>query len=69
MGDDYNYYFWLKNHIVVYPVNPNKPLYSSLRDRVRFKRATKAVNRSRQMMRYSIAIVLWDRKLIPEFIP
>ncbi|QXJ30898.1 hypothetical protein J5U21_00547 [Saccharolobus shibatae] len=40
--------------------------HSSLRDRlVRFKRATKAVNRSINMMKYSIALVLWERRLIP----
>jgi IS1 family transposase len=39
-----------------------------LRDRlVRFKRATKAVNRSLEMVKYSLALVLWERKLIPEF--
>ncbi|QXJ33835.1 hypothetical protein J5U22_00380 [Saccharolobus shibatae] len=43
--------------------------HSSLRDRlVRFKRATKAVNRSINMMKYSIALVLWERRLIPEFV-
>ncbi|MCY0863073.1 MAG: IS1 family transposase, partial [Metallosphaera prunae] len=40
-----------------------------LRDRlVRFKRATKAVNRSLEMMRYSVGLVLWERGLIPEFV-
>jgi hypothetical protein len=33
---------------------------------VRFKRATKAVNRSLEMVKYSLALVLWERKLIPE---
>ncbi|BCS92575.1 MAG: hypothetical protein MjAS7_1183 [Metallosphaera javensis (ex Sakai et al. 2022)] len=52
------------------PVNPNESFHSSLRDRlVRFKRATKAVNRSFDMMRYSVGLVLWERGLIPEFIP
>ena len=47
VSDDYNLYFWLKGHTVVSPVNPNESFHSSLRDRlVRFKRATKAVNRS-----------------------
>ena len=47
MSDDYNLYFWLKDHTVVSPVNPNESFHSSLRDRlIRFKRATKAVNRS-----------------------
>ncbi|MEJ2778476.1 IS1 family transposase, partial [Stygiolobus sp. RP850M] len=40
-----------------------------LRDRlIRFKRATKAVNRSIRSMMYSIALVLWERRLIPEFV-
>jgi IS1 family transposase len=70
VSDDYNLYFWLKDHTVVSPVNPNESLHSSLRDRlVRFKRATKAVNRSTNLMKYSIALVLWERRLIPEFIP
>jgi IS1 family transposase len=34
---------------------------------VRFKRATKAVNRL-EMVKYSLALVLWKRKLIPEFV-
>ncbi|MBB5254439.1 IS1 family transposase [Sulfurisphaera ohwakuensis] len=68
MSDDYN--FWLKDHTIVSPVNPNEGLHSSLRDRlVRFKRATKAVNRSISMIKHSIAIVLWERRLISEFIP
>ena len=47
-------------------VNPNEAL---LRDRlVRFKRFTKAVNRSLEVMKYSIALVLWERMLIPEFV-
>ncbi|BFH72194.1 hypothetical protein SJAV_01380 [Sulfurisphaera javensis] len=63
-------YFLLPQHTVISPVNPNESLHSSLRDRlVRFKRATKAVNRSIEMMKYSIALVLWERMLIPEFIP
>jgi len=70
VSDDYDLYFWLKDHTVVSPVNPNESLHSSLRDRlVRFKRATKAVNRSINLMKYSIALVLWERRLIPEFIP
>ena len=69
VSDDYNVYFWLKDHTVVSLVNPNEGLHSSLRDRlVRFKRATKAVNRSISMIKYSIALVLWERKLIPEFV-
>jgi hypothetical protein len=35
---------------------------------VRFKRATKAVNRSVKMMLYSIALVLFEKRLIPEFV-
>jgi len=31
-------------------------------------RATKAVNRSIRTMMYSIALVLWEKKLIPEFV-
>jgi IS1 family transposase len=69
VSDDYNLYFWLKDHTVVSPVNPNESFHSSLRDRlVRFKRATKAVNRSIRTMMYSIALVLWERRLIPEFV-
>ena len=68
VSDDYNLYFWLKDHTVVSPVNPNESFHSSLRDRlVRFKRATKAVNRGIRTMMYSIALVLWERRLIPEF--
>jgi len=62
-------YFWLKDHTVVSPVNPNESFHSSLRDRlIRFKRATKAVNRSISTMMYFIALVLWEKKLIPEFV-
>jgi len=69
VSDDYNLYFWLKGYTVVSPVNPNESLYSSSRDRlVRFKRATKAVNRSINLMKYSIALVLWEKRLIPEFV-
>jgi IS1 family transposase len=47
VSDDYNLYFWLKDHKVVSPVNPDESFHSSLRDRlIRFKRAKKAVNRS-----------------------
>ncbi len=67
MGDDYNVYFSLRNHTVVKLVNPNGSLHSSLRDRL-VKRATKAVNRSLEMIKYSLAIVLCERKLIPEFV-
>ncbi|QXJ30585.1 hypothetical protein J5U21_00231 [Saccharolobus shibatae] len=67
VNDDYNVYFWLKNHMVVSPVNPNESLHSSLRDRLA-KRATKAVNRSINIVKYSIALVLWERRLIPEFV-
>jgi hypothetical protein len=49
------------------PVNPNE-FHSSLRDRlVRFKRATKAVNRL-DMVKYSLVLALWERRLVPEFI-
>ncbi|BCU69760.1 hypothetical protein KN1_10570 [Stygiolobus caldivivus] len=69
VSDDYSVYFWLKNHTVVSPVNPNESFHSSLRDRlVRFKRATKAVNRSINMVKYSIALASWERRLIPEFV-
>gem|GEM_PF-236571 len=69
VSDDYNLYFWLKNRTVVSPVNPNGSFYSSIRDKLgRFKRATKAVNRSLEMVKYSLALVLWDKRLIPEFI-
>ncbi len=69
VSDDYNLYFWLKNCIVVSPVNPNGSFHFSIRDKlVRFKRATKAVNRSLEMVKYSLALVLWDKRLIPEFI-
>ncbi|QXJ31957.1 hypothetical protein J5U21_01608 [Saccharolobus shibatae] len=42
-------------------------LNESLRDRL-VKRSTKAVNRSVNVIKYSIALILWERKLIPEFI-
>ena len=67
MSDDYNLYFWLRDHTVVSPVNPNESFHSSFR-LIRFKRATKAVNRSIRTMMYSIALVLWERRLIPEFV-
>jgi IS1 family transposase len=66
VNDDYNL---LKDHTVVSPVNPNESFHSSLRDRlIRFRRATKAVNRSIRTMMYSIALVLTKRRLIPEFV-
>ena len=69
VSDDYNVYFLLPKHTVVSPVNPNESLHSSLRDRlVRFKRATKAVDRSLEMMKCSVGLLLWERGLIPEFI-
>lgn len=69
VSDDYNLYFWLKDHMVVSPVNPNESFHSSLRDRlIRFKRATKAVNRSIRSMMYSIALILSKRRLTPEFV-
>ncbi|AKV75313.1 transposase [Metallosphaera sedula] len=50
-------------------MNPNESLHLLLRDRlVRFKRATKAVNRSLEMMRYSVGLFLWERDLIPKFV-
>jgi len=64
VGDDYN--IWLKDHTVVSLVNEG--LHSSLRDRL-VKRVMKAVNRSISMIKYSIALVLWERRLVPEFIP
>ena len=65
VSDSYNLYFWLKDHTVVSPVNPNESFHSSLRDRlIRFKRATKAVNRSIHTMMYSIALVLCGRPKI-----
>jgi len=68
VSDDYNV-FSLRDHTVVPPVNPNESLHSSLRERlVRFKRAIKAVNRSLDIVKYSLALVLWERGLIPEFI-
>ena len=66
VSDDYNL---LKDHTVVSPVNPNEFFHSSLRDRlIGFKRATKAVNRSIRSMMYSVALVLSNRRLIPEFV-
>ena len=60
VSDDYNVYFSLRNHTVVKFVNPNESSHSSLRDRfVRFKSATKAVNRSLERIKYSIALVFW----------
>ncbi|MFP3261204.1 MAG: IS1 family transposase, partial [Sulfolobus sp.] len=35
---------------------------------IRFKGATEAVNRGIRTMMYSIALVLWERRLIPEFV-
>jgi transposase-like protein/IS1 family transposase len=62
-------YLRSKDHTIVSPVNPNESFHSSLRDRlVRFKRTTKAVNRSVKMMLYSIALVLFEKGLIPEFV-
>jgi len=59
VGDDYNLYFRLKDHTVVSPVNPNGSSHSSLRDRpVRFKRASRDVNRSLETVKYSLALVL-----------
>ena len=50
--------FSLRNHTVVKFVNPNESSRSSLRDGfVRFKSATKAVNRSLERIKYSIALV------------
>jgi transposase-like protein/IS1 family transposase len=69
VSDGYDVYLRLKDHTIVSPVNPNESFHSSLRDRlVRFKRATKAVNRSVKMMLYSIALVLFEKGLIPEFV-
>jgi len=57
VSDDYNVYLSLNT--VVKFVNPNESLHSSLRDRlVRFERATKAVSRSLEMIKYSLTIVL-----------
>ena len=54
---------------MVSPVDPNESLYSSLRDRwVRSKRAAKAVSRGLEIVEYPLALVLWERRLIPEFI-
>jgi IS1 family transposase len=64
----YNVYLSLRDHVVS-PVNPNESFHSSLRDRLaRFKKATKAVNRSAEMVECSLALVLYERGLIPEFI-
>lgn len=69
VSDGYDVYLPLRNHTIVSPVNPNEPFHSSLRNRlVRFKGATKAVNRSVKMMLYSIALVLFEKGLIPEFV-
>ncbi|ACR41571.1 conserved hypothetical insertion element protein [Sulfolobus islandicus M.16.4] len=69
VSDDYDVYFSLRDHTVVKFVNPNESLHSSLRDcLVRFKRATKAVNRSLEMIKYSLAIDFWERKLISKFV-
>lgn len=65
MSDDY-IYLSLRNHNMS-PVNPNESLQSSLRDRlVRFKRATKAMNRL-ERVKYSLGLVLSKRKLTPAF--
>ena len=64
ISDDHNMYFFLPPHTVVPPVNPNE----SLPDRfVRLKGETK-MNRSLEMMKYSVGLVLWERGLTPEFI-
>jgi hypothetical protein len=69
VSDGYDVYLPLRNHTIVSPVNPNEPFHSSLRNRlVRFKGATKAVNRSVKMMLCSIALVLFEKGLIPEFV-
>ena len=69
VSDGYDVYLPLRNHTIVSPVNPNEPFHSSLRNRlVRFKGATKAVNRNVKMMLYSIALVLFEKGLIPEFV-
>jgi IS1 family transposase len=69
VSDNYNVYSSLRDRVVVSPVNPNESFHSSLRDRLaRFKRATKAVNRSTKMMKCSLALVLYEKGLIPEFI-
>jgi len=67
VSEGYDVHFNLGNHTVVSPVNPNESLHSPF-GLVRFKRATKAVNRSLEMIEYSIALVLWERRLIPEFV-
>jgi IS1 family transposase len=61
-------YLRLGDRTIVPPVNPNEPFHSSLSRLVRFKRAIKAVNRSVKMMLYSIALVLFEKGLIPEFV-
>jgi len=47
--------------VVFSSVNPNESFHSSLRDRlVRFKRALyKAVNRSGEMKKYSLSLVIY----------
>ena len=69
VSDGYDVYLRLRDHTIISPVNPNESFHSSLRDRlVRFKRATKAMYRSVKMMLYSIALVLFEKGLIPEFV-
>ena len=64
-----NVYSSLRDRVVISPVNPNESFHSSLRDRLaRFKRATKAVNRSAEMVECSLALHLYERGLISEFI-
>jgi len=46
-------------------VNPNESLYSS--GTVAGSRGDQAVGRSLEMVKYSVALVLWERGLIPEF--
>lgn len=69
VSNNYNVYLSLRDHVVVSPVNPNESFHSSLRDRLaRFKRPTKAVNRSAETVECSLTLVLYERGLIPEFI-
>jgi hypothetical protein len=61
---DHNVYFSLRNQPSPHPSIPTSP-YTHLRDNlVRFKRSTKTVNGSMEMVKHSIALVLWERGLL-----
>ncbi|AKV79296.1 MULTISPECIES: hypothetical protein [Metallosphaera] len=59
-------YFLLHKGTVVSPVNSNESLHLSLCNRlVRLKRTAKEANRSLEIMKYSVKLVLWKCSLNP----